>query len=303
MSEIFRPIPSPIVAESLKQSAQYGTPENVAPGVSVVLADNPKDYTGPGTNCYVAGDDRVWIIDPGPACDTHISAVMAAVAGRPVDGIFVTHTHLDHSPAAAPLAKLTGAKTYGFGRLSSDILALTDEDVDPDFDPDVALGCGGTVGSGAWQIQALHTPGHFPNHMCYLLPAQHILFSGDHVMGWSTTVVVPPLGNLAEYMESLDKIRACDAALMMPSHGPVISSPAERVAEIRHHRRMRHRQVAECVAQGITDPKSIVDLIYEGLTPRLLTAAEGCVEAHLEQLADEGASAASAFLGNPIAAL
>lgn len=283
----------------LRNKAQYGSVQHISDGISLVLADNAKDYTGPGTNCYIVGDERVWIIDPGPNCQTHINAVLEAVAGRPVDGIFVTHTHQDHSPAAGPLARLTGARTYGFGRLSDDVLSLTSEDVDPDFEPDIALACGATVGEGRWRIMALHTPGHFPNHMCYVLPQRQILFSGDHVMGWSTTVVAPPLGNLPEYMESLIKIGRQKPQIMLPSHGPVIDDPERRIAEIRSHRQMRHRQIAECVARGILDPAVIVDLIYEGLTPRLVAAATGCVEAHLEQLEGAKSPGTQNFLGNP----
>ncbi len=298
MSESPQIVPSPVKAAQLREKAQYGTVQQISDGISLVLADNAKDYTGPGTNCYIVGDERVWIIDPGPNCDAHINAILRAVAGRPVDGIFVTHTHQDHSPAARPLARLTGAPSYGFGRLSDDILSLTDEDVDPDFEPDIALACGSKVGDGAWQLRALHTPGHFPNHLCYFLPAKRVLFSGDHVMGWSTTVVVPPLGNLAEYMDSLNRMKACDAEMLLPSHGPAIVDPAERISEIWHHRRMRHRQVSECVARGITDAATIVELIYEGLTPRLMAAAAGCVEAHLEQLEVQKGQSAPVVLGN-----
>ncbi|NVJ99851.1 MAG: MBL fold metallo-hydrolase [Alphaproteobacteria bacterium] len=276
--------PSPLVAAELCQSATYGTPEEVADGVLRILACNAKDYTGPGTNTYIVGNQDVWIIDPGPADKAHVDAVLAAVAGRTVRGILITHTHLDHSPAADLLKAETQAKTYGFGPLSADILALTDEEVDTDFVPDVSLGCGALVGEGDWQLMAVHTPGHFPNHMCYALPHKGMLFSGDHVMGWSTTVVVPPLGNLREYMDSLDKLEAGGARLMLPSHGPVVDDSVARIREVRDHRMMRHEQVAGCLAQGTTDPIAIVAEIYEGLTPRLMEAAAGCVRAHLEEL-------------------
>ncbi|MFC4349338.1 MBL fold metallo-hydrolase [Kordiimonas lipolytica] len=280
--------PSPQVALKLREQAAYGTPHPVAPGVQMVLADNPKDYTGPGTNTYIVGEERVWIIDPGPDDVAHVRAVLKVIGEREVGGIFVTHTHQDHSPAAHHLARITGAKTYGFGALSSDVLAFTDEDVDADFKPDVALACGGVVGDDDWQIMAIHTPGHFPNHLCYALPHKGMLFSGDHVMGWSTTVVVPPLGNLSEYMESLDKLEAGGARLMLPSHGPVVEGAVARIREIREHRQERHRQIAACLSRGIRSPAAIVEEIYEGLTPRLLEAAEGCVRAHLELMEADG---------------
>lgn len=254
----------------------------VAGGVVRVLAENPKDYTGPGTNTYVVGDEAVWIIDPGPACHQHVDAVLKAVAGRPVDGILVTHTHMDHSPAAPLIARATGAKTFGFGALARDLLALTDEEVDVDFAPDHSLADGHLVGEGDWQVLAVHSPGHFPNHMCYYLPHKGLLFSGDHVMGWSTTSIVPPLGNLAEYLSSLDKLEALGGHLMLPSHGNEVTDVTGRISEIRDHRFKRQRQVETCLADGMTDPEAIVDEIYEGLTPCLLNAAKGCVEAHIE---------------------
>lgn len=275
-------IPSPVIAAKLCSAASYGSIQPVARGVSIVLAKNPKDYTGPGTNTYIVGDDTVWIIDPGPECEAHVDAVMEAVGGRKVAGIFVTHTHIDHSRAAIPLKLRTGAKTYGFGALSADILALTEEDVDADFVPDVALSDGQLLGEGDWQMLALHTPGHFPNHMGYMLPHKGILFSGDHVMGWSTTVVVPPLGNMAEYLSSLDRLEAVGAHLMLPSHGLAVEEPTTRIREVREHRMLRHAQVKECLERGIDDPSAIVEELYTGLTPRLIAAAEGCVAAHIE---------------------
>jgi len=280
-------IPSPVVAKKLCDEATYGHSGPVAPGVDLVLAKNPKEYTGPGTNTYVVGTDTVWIIDPGPDCDAHIGAVQAAVAGRKVAGILVTHSHLDHSMAAVPMARLTGARIYGFGALSPDILALTEEDVDADFSPDIALADGHLIGEGEWQVMALHTPGHFPNHMAYYLPHKGILFSGDHVMGWSTTVIVPPLGNMAEYLTSLDKLEYIGAHHMLPSHGLAVTNPGARIREVREHRAMRQTQVEACLEKGLSDPNEIVAEIYDELPERLVTAAMGCVEAHLEYVGHE----------------
>nr|WP_281500568.1 MBL fold metallo-hydrolase [Kordiimonas marina] len=283
-------MPSPAVAQRLRHDARYGLAEQVAPGVLRVLADNAKDYTGAGTNTYIVGDDSVMIIDPGPDCPAHMAAVMRAVGTRPITGIFVTHTHQDHSPAARALKAVTGARTYGFGALSPDILALTDEDVDPDFEPDERLADGHCVGDGMWRLTALHTPGHFPNHLCYQLAHQGLLFSGDHVMGWSTTVVVPPLGNLADYMMSLGKLEAESARLMLPSHGPEVADPTGRIQAVRAHRLMRHDQIIDCLRRGIRDVDAIVAEIYVGLTPRLIDAAKGCVRAHLELIEKGGAA-------------
>lgn len=275
-------VPSPIAANALRAKAVYGVPISVADGIDVLLADNAKDYTGPGTNTYLVGDDALWLIDPGPDDAAHIDAVVAAVDGRPVAGILVTHNHLDHSPAAKPLKSLLDAPVYGYGGLPEELLQGSDEDIDPHFVPDNALLGGETIGSGRWRLQVLHTPGHFPNHLCYKLPDQDILFSGDHIMGWSTTVIVPPLGNLADYLDSLDLLEQAGAARLMPSHGDPVDNAASRIKEVRAHRLMRQQQVEELLHRGITDPSRIVDALYEGLTPRLVTAAQGCVAAHIE---------------------
>lgn len=266
--------------------AFYGESSAVIPGIDRVLARNPKDYTGTGTNTYVVGEERLWIIDPGPDNDAHIEAVLSIVGERMVEGIFVTHSHLDHSPAARPLSEKTGAKVFGFGALSPDLLALTDEEVDATFDPDIVLADRRIVGDGEWRIMAVHTPGHFPNHMAYFLPEKGVLFSGDHVMGWSTTVVVPPLGNMSEYLTSLDRLEWLEAKLMLPSHGQAVTDPEGRICEVRAHRLMRQKQVEACVSRGILDPAAIVDEIYEGLAPGLQNAARHCVIAHLEMISE-----------------
>lgn len=265
-------------------SLPYGTPVKVANGIHSILACNPKDYTGIGTNTYLVGKNTLWIIDPGPACPDHIKAVLSAVAGRPVAGICITHTHMDHSPAAMTLQEATGAKTYGYGAICPTVAARTTEAIDHNFEPDVLLSDGACLGQDAWGLKAIHTPGHFPNHMCYMLPEQKVLFSGDHVMGWSSTVIMPPLGNLADYMASLDLLEACDAALMLPSHGEKVLAPNKRIDEIRQHRIMRHQQVAVCMGNGVFNPAEIVEQIYDELSACLFDAAQGCVMAHMELL-------------------
>lgn len=276
--------PSPEAADVLREHARYNEALPVADGIVVVLAENAKDYTGPGTNTYIVGDDRLWIIDPGPEDAVHVAAVLNAVAGRPVDGILVTHNHLDHSPAARPMKVAFDAPVYGFANLCPDLMAMTDEDVDLHFKADHELSGGEIVGDGRWRIEVLHTPGHFPNHLCYLLPEAETLFSGDHVMGWSTTVISPPLGNLGDYLDSLDLLEATNAARLLPSHGEPVHAAAKRIREVRDHRMMRHAQIEACLDKGTTNPSEIVAALYHGLTPRLVKAAQGCVEAHLEML-------------------
>lgn len=276
---------------------KYGIAEEILPGIRRILAPNPKDYTGDGTNTYVLGGASVWIIDPSPDIDAHIDAVIKAVSDRTVVGICVTHSHMDHSKAAPKLKALTSAKVYGNTPLAGHIIEQTQEDVDRDFSPDVELAHGDIIGSGRLQMKVLHTPGHFPNHLCYRLIEPNIIFSGDHVMGWSTTSVVPPLGKLEDYLNSLDILEQENSNLMLPGHGSLIGNPSERLREIKAHRMMRHRQILSCLAQGITGPEKIATEIYIGLTPRLREAAVGCVEAHLE-LIREGALKKKRLLQN-----
>ena len=291
-------VPSPVAAKALRAKAVYGVPIPVADGVDVLLADNAKDYTGPGTNTYLVGHDRLWIVDPGPNDPEHIDALVAAVEGRPVEGILVTHNHLDHSPAARPLKELLGAPVYGYGGLPEELLHQSEEDIDPDFVPDIALLGGERLGEGRWQLQVVHTPGHFPNHLCYRLIDAAIVFTGDHVMGWSTTTIVPPLGNLADYLDSLDVIEQTGAVRLMPSHGDPVDNAMNRIEEIRSHRMMRQSQVEECLHRGMTEPVDIVAELYEGLTPRLMEAAQGCVQAHIDLYQTRRAQAERFELGN-----
>ncbi len=275
-------VPSNIAAEALRAKAVYGVPIAVANGIDVLLADNSKDYTGPGTNTYIVGDEVVWIIDPGPDDAEHIAIVSDAVAGRRVAGILVTHSHLDHSPAAKKLQENTSAPIFGNGGLSPELLVASHEDVDTGFAPDHILRGGEILGEGKWRIEALHTPGHFPNHLCYLLPERNIMFSGDHVMGWSTTVIVPPLGNLADYLDSLDVMKQAGASRLLPSHGDPVENASARIEEIRAHRMMRQDQIEDLMREGQSDLATIVDILYQGLTPRLVQAAMGCVQAHMD---------------------
>ncbi|MFC3052668.1 MBL fold metallo-hydrolase [Kordiimonas pumila] len=255
-----------------------------------MLANNPNAYTGPGTNTYIVGEETLWIIDPGPEDIRHVDAVLAVVDGRPVAGILVTHTHMDHSPAAHLLKAAMQAPTYGYGPLCQLIAAETEEDVDTCFSPDNSLSHGTAIGMGRWRVIALHTPGHFPNHMCYVLPEQGVLFSGDHVMAWSTTAIVPPLGNFLDYMNSLDLLENVHANLMLPSHGCPVYAPFERIDAVRKHRHKRHNQVRMCLQAGVGDVHAIVGSIYKDadLTPSLYKAAYGCVQAHIDHLNVQG---------------
>lgn len=280
-------MPSNVAAKALRAKATYGVPLPVSNGIDVLLADNSKDYTGPGTNTYIVGNNNLWIVDPGPNDKSHVDAVVGAVAGRTVAGILVTHSHLDHSAAARPLQAITSAPIYGRGGLAPELALASEEDIDAEFMPDQTLDCGQMLGEGQWRVQALHTPGHFPNHLCYFLPEKGILFSGDHVMGWSTTVIAPPLGNLSDYFDSLDVLKQTDANLLLPSHGDPVREANARIEEIRAHRLMRQGQVDVFLQDGVRDPAVIARSLYQDLTPRLIKAAEGCVQAHIDYFQEQ----------------
>lgn len=281
-------VPSFQTAEVLRADMTPGAAVELAPGVVRLLADNAKDYTGPGTNTYLLGSDSLWIIDPGPACSNHLARLKTLIADRPVTGVFVTHSHMDHSPAAAPIKAWTGATVYGLGGLDPNLAALTDEDIDPDFLPDVSVKDGDRFDGPLGAATVLHTPGHFPNHLCLYVKDQGLLFSGDHVMGWSTTVVVPPLGHLADYLASLDKIDQIGARTLLPSHGLPVNDPKGRIAEIKEHRALRHIQIRAALDAGLTAIPDIVDRVYgDSLPCRLRAAAEGQVQAHIDLMNDQ----------------
>ncbi|RMF18134.1 MAG: MBL fold metallo-hydrolase [Alphaproteobacteria bacterium] len=278
---------------------RYETPEMVAPAITRVVARNPKDYTWIGTNTWIVGDDRLAIIDPGPAQSEHVEAVLEAIAGRPVVGIFITHSHNDHAPAALPLAKATGATIFGHSPLDPMIADLTDEDIDLSVVPDCRLGDRARLEiEEGLLIEAVHTPGHFPNHLCYLLHdlrrsheggvSRRMLFSGDHVMGWATTVIAPPLGNLEHYLDSLLRLQRLPVTRYLPSHGPEIPDGPDYVRQLIAHRRFRESQIVECLERGVRDPAEMVARMYEGLSPRLEKAAALSVQAHLDFLAARG---------------
>lgn len=271
----------------------YGVAEQVAHGVRRIVANNPKDYTWTGTNTHLVGERDVAIVDAGPALDTHADAVMAAVGDRPVRAILVTHPHKDHSAGAALLQSRTGAPVFGRTRLTAEIAARTDEDVDLDFTPDHDLADGMIIEGSDWALETLHTPGHFPDHLCFALKGRDVLFTGDHVMGWSTTVISPPLGHLGDYLGSLERLHARPESRFLPSHGPAIEEPGTFVSSLIAHRHERTRQIRQCLDQGLTDAEAIVEAIYSGLSPRLIKAAAQSVRAHLDYIRETRSATAA----------
>jgi glyoxylase-like metal-dependent hydrolase (beta-lactamase superfamily II) len=272
----------------------------VSPLIRRVLANNPGPFTFKGTSTAIVGRSQVAVIDPGPDDPAHIDALRAALQGETVTHIFVTHTHRDHSPAARALKAWSGANTYGFGphgRAAPEGGIVVEEGGDTDFVPDIALRDGDVVECAGFAIEAIHTPGHTSNHLCYALPQERALFPGDHVMGWSTTVIAPPDGDMADYMASLRKLLARDDAVYWPAHGGPIRDPQPFVAAYLEHRLEREAQILAALRDGIATIPEMVARIYAGLDPRLRPAAGLSVLAHLVQLAREGRVMATPRLG------
>ena len=263
-------------------AGEYGKAETLSPLVRRVVARNPSAFTFHGTGTYIVGRDRVAVIDPGPAQPDHVAALLDALGGATVTHILITHTHSDHSPAAAALKQATGAPTYGFGphptRRSG---PHVEEGGDYGFEPDVTLRDGDRVAGDGWTMTALHTPGHISNHLCFALDEEQALFSGDHVMGWSTTVVSPPDGDMHAYMVNLRRLLDRDDRLYYPTHGAPIPAPQEFVRALIAHREDRERQILDCIAGGAATIPQMVAIMYREVPSHLHPAAARSVLAHL----------------------
>jgi glyoxylase-like metal-dependent hydrolase (beta-lactamase superfamily II) len=267
--------------------APYAKVEELEPGIARVLAHNPSAFTYYGTQTYLVGGSEVAVIDPGPDLPEHLEAVDEAIAGRRVAAIMCTHTHRDHSPAARPLAERTGAPIVGCAPLALETVGpRADASFDGDYSPDRLLADGEAVEVDGESISAVATPGHTSNHLCFAY--RGALFSGDHVMGWSTTVVFPPDGDMAAYMQSLDKLRKRDDRIYYPAHGPAVENPQQYVRHLAGHRIQREKQILRLVGEKPRPIPDIVASAYPGLDPRLVTAAGGSVLAHLLDLQQRG---------------
>jgi glyoxylase-like metal-dependent hydrolase (beta-lactamase superfamily II) len=269
-----------------------GEVQQVAPGVRRVLCPNPGPFTFRGTNTWIVGEGlSVAVIDPGPVDADHLRAILAATQGERITHIIVSHTHRDHSPGVAALREATGATSFGFGP------HMTPPDQggeggDHSFAPDVTLPDGGEVGGLGWSLRAIHTPGHCANHLCFALEGTGILFSADHVMSWSTTVVSPPDGDMAAYMASLARLRARDDRLFLPGHGPPLPDPQPFMAALAAHRLEREAMVLDALrAAGRATARDLVGAVYgPALDERLVPAAARSLLAHLVKLSAEGAA-------------
>ena len=271
--------------------------EEMEPGLIRLLAPNPSPMTLHGTNTYLIGESSLAVIDPGPANDAHLQAILDAAAGRPIEAIFVTHSHVDHSRLAPALAREAGAPVLAFGDSTAGRSPLMEalakeggigggEGVDAGFRPVRRLADGEVVRGADWEITALHTPGHFGNHMCFSWNGA--LFTGDHVMGWASSLVSPPDGNLAHFMASCRRLLTREDRILYPGHGAPVRDPRKRIGELIAHREMREAQIVEALRGGPLTPAEITARIYRDTPPALLAMAERNVLAHLLALMESG---------------
>jgi len=267
----------------------YGCPDIVSPLIRRVVANNPGPFTYLGTGTYIVGHGEVAVIDPGPLLDAHLDALLAATAGERIGHILLTHTHLDHAPLARPLQSRTGATIYGLeeprhqadegdenGRLAADDASR--------FRPDATISDGQVLSGPGWTLEAVFTPGHASNHVAYALHEENALFCGDHIMGWSTTVISPPDGDMSQYYASLDRVQAREFDVLWPTHGPPITEVAPFVEAYRNHRLARERQILGELGQGHATVADMIPRLYRGVDKRLHVAAARSVLAHLIHL-------------------
>ena len=287
---------------SLEFDTRFETPHDqpveVAAGVRRLTANNPGPFTFQGTNSYVIGRDNLAVIDPGPEDDAHFDALLAAIGGRPVSHIFVSHTHRDHSPLAARLREKTGAIICAEGPhrparpLRIGEINPLDASADLEFVPDMKLEDGSVLDGGDWAIRTILTPGHTANHAVFALEGTGTLFSADHVMGWSTSIVAPPDGAMTDYMASLDRLLARHDKVFLPGHGGPVVKPHKFIRGLKAHRKMRERSIVERLKGGDRTIAEMVTQIYRDTDPRLHGAAALSVLAHLEDLVARGVVAA-----------
>jgi len=270
---------------------EYGRVDRISPLVRRVTANNPSPFTYKGTGTYIVGRGEVAVIDPGPLDRMHLAALQRALAGERIAHILITHTHNDHSPLARALKERLGGRTFGYGPHGSGKAlegVIVEEGGDMEFAPDVAVKDGALVVGQGYTFECVYTPGHTSNHMCYALREEKALFTGDHVMGWSTTVIVPPDGDMRAYMASLHKLAAREDRALLPTHGPPITDPKPFLAALIAHREEREAQIIECLQDGIARIPDMVARIYADVDPRLHPAAALSVLAHLLKLISEG---------------
>ena len=280
---------------------EYGRCDQVSPLIRRVTANNPGPFTFKGTGTYIVGKGEVAVIDPGPDDPDHLAAILAAVAGETVTHILITHHHADHSPLAGPLKAATGAPIYGCAVAGHEVDDTGEVKMeaghDHDFAPDVSLCGGGVVQGKGWTMEAIPTPGHTSNHICYALAEENCLFSGDHIMGWSTTVITPPDGDMTDYLASLDTIRARRFDTLWPTHGAPIRDVDAFIAAYIAHRHERIDQITTALKAGPARIRDLVPRLYADVDARLHPAAARSMEAAMIHLVREGRIAAEGATG------
>ena len=298
---------------------RHGELVAVSPMLRRIVCNNPSKFTFHGTGTYVIGHGDIAVVDPGPLDADHIEALLRALDGETVRHILITHTHGDHSPAAAAVADATGATVLGFSGHPDTATSEDDDDVDEDadwdtgqerkepgeqekakatdhgnhrpdvdFEPDHRLTHGDVVEGPGWTVEALHTPGHISNHLCFALAQEKAVLSGDHVMGWSTTIIPPPDGDMRAYLRSLELLLERDDAILWPTHGGPVTNPAPFVQALLDHRRARERQIMTQLEAGPRSVREIVEVLYAGVAPGLWRPAARSVISHLLALRDDG---------------
>jgi glyoxylase-like metal-dependent hydrolase (beta-lactamase superfamily II) len=280
---------------------EYGRVDQVSPLLRRVIAPNSGPFSFYGTGTYIIGAGKVAVVDPGPLIDSHIDAIKRAVDGEEVTHILVTHTHIDHSPAAAPLKAWCGAPTYGYGPHGAGKIEqgfVVEAGGDKDFVPDRVVRDGDVIEGDGWSVECVYTPGHTSNHVCFALREEKALLPGDHVMGWSTTIVSPPDGDMKDYMASLARLLERDDTIYWPTHGAPIEAPQDYVRALIAHREARERQILACLDGGLSRIEDMVPRMYSGyVEPAMYPAAARSVLAHLVWLVEKGVVRADGPLG------
>ena len=273
---------------------EYGRVDQVSPLIRRVIANNPGPFTFIGTGVYIIGRGEVAVLDPGPIDEAHFEALKAALEGETVTHVIVTHGHSDHSPLARPLAEWAGCQTYAYGCSVPTAKGELGSEDDPDFTPDVKLCCGDVLSGPGWTLEAIHTPGHTATHMCFALKEENALFSGDHIMGWSTTIVAPPDGDMGDYMRSLDKVQDKNFDILWPTHGAPINTDVHGFIEsYKAHRRGREAAILAHLAHGEISIRDMVTEMYADVDARLHPAAALSVLGQMRELVKQGRVRAS----------
>ncbi len=280
----------------------YGEPSPMGPGIVRLVAPNAGPLTFKGTNTYLVGSTSLAVIDPGPLNAEHLAAILTTAGSRSITHILTTHAHRDHTDGVQALKAATGATVCAFARdenaarIDLDATPAGATFVDYDFAPDLGLAGGDKITGGDWELAAIHTPGHAPDHLCFALEGRNVVFSGDHVMAWNTTIIAPPEGRMADYVASLEILLDRDDAVFLPGHGGRLENPQRTVKAYLLHRRWREQDVLRVMKLGADSIRRIVPEVYQGIDPRLIPAARLSVAAHVEHLIEKGLVSAAAPL-------